>query len=293
MINRLRPFFPILFLCFWSAGYAMAKAALVYTLPLNLLAYRFVGAFLLLSPIVLYLRLRVPNISQIKGLALTSLFLHVGHFGSVYVGLKLGASASIMALFAASQPVLVIIAASLLTRKVPPWQVWISLSLGLTGAAIILGVDLKSGSNYLLGALLGFAAVVGLSIGQVIEKQRKAGVHPISATWVQYGFASLVSVPLALLTEGLSYTMSLPLVLSTGYLIIGNSIIGIMLMLSMVRSGSVSQVASIMFMVPALGALTAWPVAGEVPQVLMLPGFVLAMIGAIWTSRLSKKANAS
>ncbi|MGB3726426.1 MAG: DMT family transporter [Glaciecola sp.] len=289
MIARLRPFFPILFLCFWSAGYATAKAALEYTLPLNLLAYRFIGAFLLLTPIVLYLKLRVPNWSQIKGLVLTSLFLHVGHFGSIYMGLKLGASASIMALLAASQPVLVIIAASLLTRKVPSWQVWISLTLGLTGAAIILGVDLKGGSNYVLGALLGFVAVVGLSIGQVIEKQRKAGVHPISATWIQYGFASLISIPLALLAEGLTYTMSLTLVLSTGYLIIGNSIIGIMMMLSMVRSGSVSQVASIMFMVPAIGALIAWPVAGEVPQLIMLPGFALAMIGAIWTSRLSNK----
>ncbi|MFQ3192125.1 MAG: hypothetical protein ACI936_003276, partial [Paraglaciecola sp.] len=27
--------------------------------------------------------------------------------------------------------------------------------------------------------------VVALSIGQVIEKQRKLGVHPIVATWVQ------------------------------------------------------------------------------------------------------------
>jgi drug/metabolite transporter (DMT)-like permease len=79
----------------------------------------------------------------------------------------------------------VIIASALLARKVPAWNIWASLTLGLLGAALIVGINMQGNEGYLLGAILCFTAVVALSIGQVIEKQRKLGVHPIVATWVQ------------------------------------------------------------------------------------------------------------
>jgi drug/metabolite transporter (DMT)-like permease len=268
----------------------MAKLALVYTQPLNLLAFRFFGAFIALSPIVLLWRLPLPNLKQSGALMATGVFLHIGHFGSLYVGMKLGASANIMALFAASQPVLVIISAALLARKIPAWNVWASLSLGLIGAALIIGVDMQGNKGYLLGAILGFTAVVGLSIGQVIEKQRKLGVHPIMATWVQYAFASAISIPVALYFEGLVFEGTSEFYLSTAFLIFGNSIVGILLMFSMVRQGSIAKVASIMFLVPAVGAVIAWLVVGETLNAVAIPGFILAMVGALWTNKIASKA---
>jgi drug/metabolite transporter (DMT)-like permease len=289
VLAALKPFYPVLFLLVWSAGYAMGKLALVYTEPFNLLAFRFFGAFLVLTPLVLLWRLPIPNFRQSYALMGTGLFLHIGHFGSIYLGMKLGASASIMALFAASQPVLVIISSALLAKKVPAWNVWASLSLGLLGAALIIGVDMDGDEGYLLGAILGFTAVVGLSIGQVIEKQRKLGVHPIVATWVQYAFASAISIPFALFFEGFVMESSLPFWGAISFLVIGNSIVGILLMFAMVRQGSIAKVASIMFMVPAVGALIAWLVADEVPQLLMIPGFLLAMLGALWTNKIASR----
>ncbi|MDT0626774.1 DMT family transporter [Alteromonas sp. W364] len=289
MLAALKPFYPVLFLLVWSAGYAMGKLALVYTEPFNLLAFRFFGAFLVLTPLVLLWRLPIPNFRQSYALMGTGLFLHIGHFGSIYLGMKLGASASIMALFAASQPVLVIISSALLAKRVPAWNVWASLSLGLLGAALIIGVDMDGDEGYLLGAILGFTAVVGLSIGQVIEKQRKLGVHPIVATWVQYAFASAISIPFALFFEGFVMESSLPFWGAISFLVIGNSIVGILLMFAMVRQGSIAKVASIMFMVPAVGALIAWLVADEVPQLMMIPGFLLAMLGALWTNKIASR----
>ena len=290
MLKSLQPFFPILFLCIWSAGYAVAKLALEYTEPFNLLTYRFLGAFLVLTPFVLIMRLNMPKLSTSLSLMGTGLFLHIGHFGSIYWGMKIGASASIMALFAACQPVLVVISAAMFARKMPSWQIWLSLCLGLLGAALIIGVNMPSNQGFLIGAILGFTAVVGMSIGQAIEKQRKLGVHPIVGTWVQYAFASAVCLPFTYYFEGFAATLSLPFMASVAYLVLGNSILGIMLMLYIVRNGSVSKVASIMFMVPAVGALIAWPVAGEVPKMITIPGFILAMIGAYWTSRLTSRA---
>lgn len=289
MLSKLEPFYPIMFLLVWSAGYATGKLALEYTQPLNLLAFRFFGAFVVLTPLVFLWRLPIPNFTQSYALMGTGLFLHIGHFGSIYVGMKLGASASIMALFAASQPVLVIIASALLARKIPAWNIWASLSLGLLGAILIIGVNMQGNEGYLLGAILGFTAVVGLSIGQVIEKQRKLGIHPIVATWVQYAFASAVSIPFALAFEGFVFESSLPFWGALAFLVLGNSIVGILLMFSMVRQGSIAKVASIMFMVPAAGAFIAWLVANEVPKLIAVPGFILAMLGSFWTNRITNK----
>ena len=74
------------------------------------------------------------------------------------------------------------------------------------------------------------------------------------------------------------------------YLVIGNSVIGILLMFRIVRSGSLSQVSGIMFLVPALAALIAWPVAGEQVPWIAIPGMLLAMVGALWTRRVTAQA---
>ena len=40
-MSRFDAWVPWLFLAFWSAGYSVAKLALEYTTPINLLAFRF------------------------------------------------------------------------------------------------------------------------------------------------------------------------------------------------------------------------------------------------------------
>ena len=279
---------PWLFLGFWSAGYSVAKVALEYTTPINLLAYRFAFTVLALTPIVLMLRIKLPNWTSIKALMGIGLILQMGHFGSVYIGLKLGASANVMGLFAASQPVLIILAGALFKREMPSLALWSSLALGLAGAAWVIGLQMDGDTGVLLGSLLGFLAVVGLSLGQVIEKQRKLGVHPIMGAWVQYVFAAALSLPLAGFWEGFTWSNQPAFHASLTYLVLGNSVIGIMLMFRMVRNGSLSQVSGIMFMVPALAALIAWPVAGESVGWWALPGMALAMIGALWTRALTR-----
>ena len=287
-MNRFDAWVPWLFLAFWSAGYSVAKVALEYTTPINLLAYRFGFTVLALTPIVVMLRIKLPDFSAIKALMGIGLILQMGHFGSVYIGLKLGASANVMGLFAASQPVLIILASALFRREMPSLALWCSLALGLAGAAWVIGMQMDGDTGVLLGSLLGFLAVVGLSLGQVIEKQRKLGVHPIMGAWVQYVFAALLSLPLAWLWEGFTWSDQPAFYASVVYLVIGNSVVGIMLMFRMVRSGSLSQVSGIMFLVPALAALIAWPVAGESVPLIALPGMFLAMLGAIWTRRLAQ-----
>ena len=65
------------------------------------------------------------------------------------------------------------------------------------------------------------------------------------------------------------------------YLVLGNSLLGIFLMLTMVRFGAISQVTSIMFLVPGTAALIAWFVVDEVMPIRAWPGIILAAVGVL------------
>ena len=276
---------PWIFVMIWSAGYAAAKMALDYTTPLNLLAFRFLGAAAILAPFFLLIRPRLPHWTVLRDLVLISLFLQIGHFGLVYTGMALGASAGVVALFAASQPVLIAISSTFYLRQWPGLSIWIGLLLGLGGAAWVIWFKGSFSGGVLLGSVLGFGAVVGLSIGAVIEKVRKPECHPLVAYMTQYLFASLISAPIAFTIEGVNWSMELPFLGSLAYITIGNSLIGIYIYLSMVRHGSIQRVTSIMFLVPGIAAIMAWFALDETMPIIAMPGIVIAAVGVLLVIR--------
>lgn len=275
------PFAPWAFVLLWSAGYGVAKLSLEYTTPLNLLALRFIFTALILGVAVMLMRIRLPGWQIIKINIIVATFIHVLHFGMVYGGLALGASAGVIALFAASQPILVELAASLFRCKPPHLVLMFGLVMGMAGAVWVIVARDEFEGQALLGALMGFGAVVGLSIGTAYERRHKPGGHPLGNYLVQYLYAAAVSVPLALLVEGVQIDPDPNLIMAVSYLVIGNAITGVFLLLTMVRHGALSKVTSVMFLVPGLGALIAWLVVGEAMPPAAWPGIMLAAAGVL------------
>lgn len=272
---------PWLFLFVWSAGYGVAKLALESTTPLNLLALRFVGATLALLPFLSVLRPTWPSRQSVHDLVIIATFIQLGHFLCIYIGLALGASAGVLALFAASQPVLITIVASLVNRNIPTVRIWVGLVVGLLGASWVIFVQGHFSDGALLGAILGFVAVVSLSLGQVYDKRQRPQCHLLLVYIIQYTFASLVSVPIALYFEGYQTIWTPSMICALSYLVFGNSLLGIFLMFTMVRFGAISQVTSIMFLVPGIAALIAWLVVDEVMPVESWPGIALTSAGVL------------
>lgn len=272
---------PWLFLLLWSAGYGVAKLALQSTAPLNLLALRFVCATLVLLPAVAVVRPSWPSPVAVKDLLVVALFLQIGHFLCVYLGLALGASAGVLALFAASQPLLITLVASLVNRRIPHRRLWGGLTIGLAGAGWVIHVQGEFAGGAILGASLGFVAVVALSLGQVYDKRRRPQCHPLLVYVIQYAFASLVSVPVALWLEGYQTQWTPALMGALAYLVLGNSLVSIFLMFNMVRFGAMERVTGIMFLVPGVAALIAWLVVDEVMAMAAWPGIGLSAAGVL------------
>jgi len=69
------------------------------------------------------------------------------------------------------------------------------------------------------------------------------------------------------------------------YLVIGNSLISMTLLLAMIRLGEVSRVSSLFYLVPPMSALMAWPILGEAMPPLAWLGMSIAAVGVAIASR--------
>lgn len=259
----------------------MAKLALESTTPLNLLALRFVLATLVLLPVAAVVKPPLPSRRATLDLIVVATLLQIGHFGCIYVGLSLGASAGVLALLAASQPVLITIVISLNQRELPAVRTWLGLSAGLLGAGWVIYAQGQLSGSVLLGAALGFVGVVSLSLGQVYDKTQQPQCHPLLVYIIQYAYASFICVPIAWWLEGYTIQWNTSLAGAITYLVLGNSLLGIFIMLTMVRFGAMARVTSIMFLVPGVAAVIAWLVVDEVMPLDAWPGIALAAAGVL------------
>ena len=96
---------------------------------------------------------------------------------------------------------------------------------------------------------------------------------------------AVFTLPLALATEGMQADWSPELFAVLAYLIIGNSLVAITLLLAMIRAGEVARVSALFYLVPPLSALFAWPLLGEAMPPLAWAGMALAGLGVILARR--------
>ena len=69
------------------------------------------------------------------------------------------------------------------------------------------------------------------------------------------------------------------------YLVVGNSVIAVGLLLAMIRAGDVSSVSALFFLVPPLAALVAWLLLGEIMPPVAWLGMAAAAIGVFVATR--------
>ncbi|MES2846632.1 MAG: DMT family transporter [Pseudomonadota bacterium] len=277
---------PFVFLILWSAGFAVAKLGLQHAAPLTLLALRYVLVLALLIPVALVLRPPMPrSLRAVADIAIVGFLIQVVYFGLCYVAFKSGVSAGGVAIIVCLQPILVALAAPRLLGEVVGRRGWLGLALGLSGAALVIGARSEVGVSGLFGLLCTFAALLGMTGGTLWEKRFGVTHHPVTANLIQYAVGAVCTVPLALLTEDTTITWNGEFVAVLVYLVVGNSLVSMSLLLAMIRAGEVSRVSALFYLVPPLSALIAWPLLGEAMPTLAWAGMALAAFGVALASR--------
>jgi drug/metabolite transporter (DMT)-like permease len=279
---------PVIFLLLWSAGFGIAKLGLQHAEPFTLLALRYVCVLVVLIPIALILRPPVPSLRGIGDVAVVGFLIQVVYFGLCYAAFKSGVSASTVAIIVCLQPILVALSAPALVGERISRLGWVGLGLGLAGAAIVILARSSFGADRGIGLLYAFLALLGITSGTLYEKRFGVSHHPVMSNLIQYAVAAAITLPAAWATEGMAVVWDWQFAGVLAYLVIGNSLLAMSLLLAMIRAGEVSRVSALFYLVPALSALFAWPMLGEPVPPLAWAGMALAGFGVALVSRRAR-----
>ncbi|HEU5433605.1 MAG TPA: DMT family transporter [Thermomicrobiales bacterium] len=276
---------PAIFLLLWSAGFPIGKIGLHDAAPMTFLSVRYALVLAVLLPLQAWLRPTLPRGSSLRHLIVTGLLIQGVYFGLGYAAIALGVAAGTAALIVSLQPILVAMLAPRLTGERIPGGAWLGFALGFAGAAVAIVARAGPGASTWLGMLCAAGSLLGMTAGTLYEKRHGVAAHPVPANLVQYAAALVAFLPFAWLTEGFRIMPTAPLALALAYLVIGNSLIAITLLLAMIRAGDVSRVSTLFFLVPPMAALLSWLLVGERMPPFAWLGFILAAAGVALVAR--------
>ncbi|QFT96471.1 putative DMT superfamily transporter inner membrane protein [Roseovarius sp. THAF8] len=277
---------PVIFLCLWSGGYGVAKVGLGYAAPMVILAMRF--ALVVAAMAVLWAALRPPlpkTRAEWGHLAIVGLLIQSVYFGMTYYALEAGVAAGTVALLMTLQPIAVGLIAPRWTGERVGWKQWCGLILGLIGAAVVIGARSTLEPPSVMGFVFAIIGLAGIVTASLWEKRFGLQHHPVTSNLVGYAAGLVGILPLLALQEDLSIDWSWPFVGVLFYLVVGNSLVAVGLLLAMIRVGDVAKVSALFFLVPPLAAVIAWVMLGEVMPPVAWGGMALAGTGVLLATR--------
>ncbi|MEX6506946.1 DMT family transporter [Jiella sp. M17.18] len=285
-MNRFLPAFPAVFVLLWSTGFIGARYAMPYAEPFTFLSMRYGLAMAVLLAVVLAVRAPFPKPGPALHAMIAGSLIHGVYLGGVFYAVRHGLNAGIAALIVGLQPIVTTILASLfLGETVKPRHV-LGLALGLLGVALVILPKLGGPGAYGFQTLAPvFLSALGISAGTVWQKRFVGGVDLRAGTALQYLGALIPTLLLAFGTETMQVRWTGELVFALLWLVFVLSIGAIFLMLTLIREGAVSSVASLMYLVPGVTAVMAWALFGETLTPVQLAGLVLAGVGVAAATR--------
>lgn len=284
---------PALFLLLWSGGFAFAKIGIAHAPPMTFLTLRYWFALVVLLVVLAVVRPPVPSRASDWGhLIAVGILVQGLYFGLSYFAFWLGLTAGTMALIVSMQPILVgLLAPRFVAERVGLGR-WLGLVLGLIGAAMVIVARSEIEVTSAMGLLCAAGALFAMTAATLYEKRFGLHHHPITANTVQYLVGFLLVLPLALSVERMEVDWTAEFAVALAYLVIGNSLIAVTLLLAMIRHGEAARVSALLFMVPPMAALIAWGLIGEAMPPAAWAGMAVAAAGVALATRRSGRLRA-
>jgi drug/metabolite transporter (DMT)-like permease len=277
---------PFIFLGLWSMGYSVAKIGLLYTDPMTLLALRFGCVIVIMTILFLIVRPPLPKTRAEWGhLAFVGFLIQAVYFGMNYFAFESGVGAGTGALLMSFQPILVALIAPVWSAEVIGRRSWIGLALGLCGTLLVIGSRTEIEPPSLFGLTCAAVALLGITSGSLWEKRFGLNHHPVTSNLIGYTAGFIGILPALALQDSFEVEWSGAFIAALAYLVIGNSLIAVGLLLAMIRAGDVSRVSALFFLVPPLAAMVAWIMLGEVMPPIAWLGLAAASLGVYLATR--------
>lgn len=285
-------FAPGIFLIMWSTGYVAAKFGLGYIEPVTFLVLRFTCVVTIMGVLFLIIRPPLPKTrADWMHLAIVGFLLQSMYFGMCYMSFSAGLSVGTLALILAMQPIIVALVAPRWNGETVGMRQWFGLVLGLTGAILVIVARSEIATPSAMGFVFASLALFGITGGSLWEKRFGVSQHPVTSNLIGFTAGLIGVTPFMIAFETMEIIWTWELIGSLVYLIIASSLIAVGLLLAMIRTGEVSKVSALFFLVPPMAATFAWIVLGEVMPPMAWVGMVVAGLGVFMAT--SKKQMAA
>jgi O-acetylserine/cysteine efflux transporter len=271
----------------WGINFVVIDAGLNHFPPLLFVALRF--TFVALPAVFFVGR---PQVG-VRWVLLVGLFLGVGQFGFLFVGIDRGMPAGLASLVLQAQALFTVLFAVLLLHERPRGRQVAGMAIASLGLAVIaVG---RASAVPVLAVVLTLAAAASWGVANIATRvaQPRNGLRLV--VW-----SSLVPpVPLAILSlifEGPDAdraaltSLDLAGVAALAYIVVFASLLGYGIWNTLLHRYPASTVAPFSLLVPVVGIAAAWVTLGEVPGVAELLGAVAVLAGLLLLSTTSSRA---
>jgi drug/metabolite transporter (DMT)-like permease len=276
---------PWVFVLIWSTGFVVARLGMPHAPPLSFLAIRYALSVLCFGLWIAWARVPWPRERrQWLHLAVTGMLMHAGYLGGVWAAVKAGIGAGTVALIVGLQPLLTAVWLSVAADDEPKARSavsatqWFGLLLGLAGLALVVWRKLDVGELDAFNLSLSVFALVSITAGTLYQKRFVARTDLRTASTIQLLAALAVTAPLALF-ESEAVTWHPQMIGALAWSVLALTLGGSSLLYLLIQRGAVTQVASLLYLVPPCTALMAWSLFGESFTLTMLAGMLLTVVG--------------
>ena len=281
---------PTVFVILWSTGFVVAKLSAGHVAPVWFLALRFPAAMGFMLALALWQKSRWPAPRRAFHAAVTGTFMHGLYLAPFYWAVAHGMPAGVIALVAGLQPLLTtFMAVPLLGEKVAPRH-WLGLAIGLGGVALVLlpklNFALLGGITPLTTAFAIFGTA-SISFGTVYQKKFASGIALATGGVWQYVGASITVLLISCLIGDYGFDDSLQAWGALAWAVIVLSIFTVLLMVWLINRGAVSQLSSLMFLVPGVTAFMTYVLFGENLSTIQLFGVAVCATAVFVVNRAS------
>lgn len=277
---------PALFVFLWSTGWIAARAAAPYADPLTFLATRYALAGVAMAAICVAFGVPWPRQPAARLHAMASgVLLHAAYLGPVWYVVAHGVPAGVSGVMAGAQPLLTALLAPALANERLSWRQWAGILAGFAGILLVLqpkimGVDLAALGTMRWLLFINALGMISVTLGTFYQKRFVPAGDLRSIAALQYAGAVAATLPAAWLLEpNLRLDWHWQAIATMAWSVLAISIGALLIMLWLIRSGEVSRVGTLIYLVPPVVAAEAWLLFGEQMSPIQLLGVAVVVAG--------------
>jgi drug/metabolite transporter (DMT)-like permease len=278
----------MLVVALWASAFPGIRAGLHAFGPPEVALLRYAVASCVLAIYAVIVRLPLPRLRDIPGIALTGA-VGIALYNLLLNAGEVGTSSGVASLIVASAPVFMAVESRLfLKEQVHLWG-WGGILLSFAGVAVIALGASGSGFTVNLSALLVLGAAVAQSIYFVAQKPYLRRYTAVQYTTYAVWAGTLLLLPFAPGLVSQIRTAPPDTTLAVVYLGVFPGAVGYVVWAYALARLSASVAGSFLYLVPACAIGIAWLWLGEVPTTLSVLGGVVVTSGVIVVNTLGKK----